>query len=72
LYTFELYPSYAQWAKDRGEFVMSMREFSGELADRATEFGLEKNQNLWRGKQHGRGFDGVAFRGSETRPQPYI
>jgi putative DNA primase/helicase len=70
LYTFELYPSYAQWAKDRGEFVMSMREFSGELADRATEFGLKKNRDLWRGKQHGRGFDGVAFRDFETRPQP--
>src|SRR5262245_26963870 len=75
LYTIELYKSYRLWSTERGEFVMSMREFSIELADRAAEFGLRKNQDLKRHSRplnkelHGKGFDGVTWRDPSTCPE---
>jgi putative DNA primase/helicase len=76
LFTIALYESFARFAKDRGElFIMPMREFSTELADRADEFKIRKANDLRRRRpeelggeeEHGNGFLGVKWRYGQPR-----
>ena len=56
LFTSELYARWKRWAEDAGETLISQKRFAQMLDARSAELGIERVDNLHRGKSHGRGF----------------